>query len=220
LDVSAGGEAGIDLANVGSPTTTLALTGTTISTSQQIASVSGSVGSVASGGITATSIATGAIDADAIATDAVTELADGFLNRNLATAGNSTNINITSIVANVFQATNTLSVDDQVVFVGTAPNSFALGVIYWVTSTSLSSSTFTLSTTQGGLPLGTSSTGAFTARLAGDRTVLSAIRYLRNKVAISGSTMTVYAEDDTAAAWTANLTTTSGVNPVTTSDPI
>jgi len=46
LDVSAGGEAGIDLANVGSPATTLNLSGTTISTSQQIASVSGAVGSV------------------------------------------------------------------------------------------------------------------------------------------------------------------------------
>jgi hypothetical protein len=46
LDVSAGGEAGIDLANVGSPTTTLNLSGTTISTSQQVESVSGAVGSV------------------------------------------------------------------------------------------------------------------------------------------------------------------------------
>jgi len=46
LDVSSGGEAGIDLANVGSPTATLNLSGTTISTSQTVASVSGSVGSV------------------------------------------------------------------------------------------------------------------------------------------------------------------------------
>lgn len=46
LDVSAGGEAGLDWANVGSPTTTLALTGTTIATSQVVASVSGAVGSV------------------------------------------------------------------------------------------------------------------------------------------------------------------------------
>jgi hypothetical protein len=89
LDVSTGGEAGVDLANVGSPTTTLALTGTTISTSQQVASVSGSVGSVASGGITATSIATGAIDADALATDAVDEIADGILNRNIAGGSSS-----------------------------------------------------------------------------------------------------------------------------------
>jgi len=36
LDVSAGGEAGIDWANVGSPTTALALTGTTIATTQKV----------------------------------------------------------------------------------------------------------------------------------------------------------------------------------------
>jgi len=36
LDVSAGGEAGIDWANVGSPTTTLALTGTTVSSTQKV----------------------------------------------------------------------------------------------------------------------------------------------------------------------------------------
>lgn len=36
LDVSAGGEAGLDWANVGSPTTSLALTGTTIATTQKV----------------------------------------------------------------------------------------------------------------------------------------------------------------------------------------
>lgn len=46
LDVSATGEAGIDWANVGSPTTSVNLSGTTISTSQAVASVSGAVGSV------------------------------------------------------------------------------------------------------------------------------------------------------------------------------
>lgn len=46
LDVSSGGEAGIDWNNIGSPTTTVNLSGTTVSTSQQVASVSGAVGSV------------------------------------------------------------------------------------------------------------------------------------------------------------------------------
>ena len=36
IDVSAGGEVGLDWANVGSPTTTLALTGTTIATTQKV----------------------------------------------------------------------------------------------------------------------------------------------------------------------------------------
>jgi hypothetical protein len=54
LDVSATGEAGIDWANVGSPTTTVGLSGTTIATSQVVASVSGAVGSVT--GLTASNL--------------------------------------------------------------------------------------------------------------------------------------------------------------------
>jgi hypothetical protein len=49
LDVTSTGEAGIDWANIGSPTTSVNLSGTSISTSQAIASVSGAVGSVTSG---------------------------------------------------------------------------------------------------------------------------------------------------------------------------
>lgn len=95
LDVSATGEAGIDWANVGSPTTTVNLTNTSISTLQQIASVSGAVASVTGnvGGnvtgsvgsvvaavtvgtinanvITATAIAANALTAAKIATDAI-----------------------------------------------------------------------------------------------------------------------------------------------------
>lgn len=46
LDVTATGEAGIDWANVGAPTTALDLSGTTIKTTQVVASVTGAVGSV------------------------------------------------------------------------------------------------------------------------------------------------------------------------------
>ena len=46
LDVTATGEAGIDWANIGAPTTAVNLSGTTISTTQAVASVSGAVGSV------------------------------------------------------------------------------------------------------------------------------------------------------------------------------
>ena len=77
LDVSVGGEAGIDLANVGSPTTTLNLSGTTISTSQAVASVSGAVGSVtADVGITQT----GADKVWSTATRSLTDKANFTLN--------------------------------------------------------------------------------------------------------------------------------------------
>jgi len=54
LDVSAGGEAGVDWANVGSPTTAVNLSGTNIDVDQVIASVSGAVGSVT--GLTAATV--------------------------------------------------------------------------------------------------------------------------------------------------------------------
>ena len=98
LDVSAGGEAGVDWANVGSPTTTVGLSGTTVKTATDVATdtadiktrlpaalVSGridaSVGAMAAAVVTAAAVATGAIDADALATDAVTEIANGLLDQ-------------------------------------------------------------------------------------------------------------------------------------------
>lgn len=91
LAISTGSHAGIDWANIGSPSTAQNLSATNIDVDQVVASVSGnvvgSVGSVAAGGITASSIATDAIDADALAADAVTEIQSG-----LATAANQTTI--------------------------------------------------------------------------------------------------------------------------------
>lgn len=88
LDVTTTGEAGIDWANIGAPTTTVAFTGTTISTSQTITSVSGSIGSVASGGITSGSFATDSIINTALAASATAEIADAVLARNLDSSGN------------------------------------------------------------------------------------------------------------------------------------
>lgn len=51
------------------------------------------------------------------------------------------------------------------------------------------------------------------------RSVLNALRFLRNKWTVSGTTLTVTKEDDTAAAWTATLTANAGAAPVTGSDP-
>lgn len=43
----------------------------------------------------------------------------------------------------------------------------------------------------------------------GGRTVRDALRSSRNRVEISGSTLTVYAEDDVTPAYTATITTAS-----------
>ena len=51
------------------------------------------------------------------------------------------------------------------------------------------------------------------------RSLLNALRFLRNKWSVSGSTLTVTKEDDATTAWTATLTSDVGADPVTGSDP-
>lgn len=51
------------------------------------------------------------------------------------------------------------------------------------------------------------------------RSALNALRLLRNKYSITGSTLTVTEEDDATTAWTAALTTDAAADPVTASDP-
>lgn len=103
LDVSAGGEAGIDWANVGSPTTTVGLSGTTISTSQAVASVSGAVGSVTGnvGGsvATVTALASGAITEAAFATTAGSFAPLGIVDQGTAQAATSTTLQLRSAAA-------------------------------------------------------------------------------------------------------------------------
>jgi hypothetical protein len=53
----------------------------------------------------------------------------------------------------------------------------------------------------------------------GGRTVTDALRILRNKFTASGTTLTVYAENDTTVAWTSVLSTDAGATPITGSDP-
>jgi hypothetical protein len=51
------------------------------------------------------------------------------------------------------------------------------------------------------------------------RSPLNAFRFLRNKWTVSGGTLTVYEEDDTATAWTSTLSTAASADAITGSDP-
>ncbi len=51
------------------------------------------------------------------------------------------------------------------------------------------------------------------------RSPLNALRFLRNKYSVSGTTLTVTKEDDSTSAWTSTLTVDANANPVTGSDP-
>ena len=51
------------------------------------------------------------------------------------------------------------------------------------------------------------------------RSVLNALRAVRNRVRLNAGTLTVYQEDDTTAAWTAPVTTDAAALPITEIDP-
>jgi hypothetical protein len=51
------------------------------------------------------------------------------------------------------------------------------------------------------------------------RTPRQALRFLRNKWAISAGTLTVYKEDDATASWTGTVTASSVADPITGNDP-
>ncbi len=51
------------------------------------------------------------------------------------------------------------------------------------------------------------------------RSMLNALRFLRNRFAVSGTTLTVYKENDSTAAWTGTVTTSASADPITGNDP-
>lgn len=51
------------------------------------------------------------------------------------------------------------------------------------------------------------------------RSPLNALRFIRNKWSISGTTLTVTKEDDATSAWTATVSTSAGADPVVGNDP-
>lgn len=55
---------------------------------------------------------------------------------------------------------------------------------------------------------------------AASRSPLNALRPLRNKWSISGTTLTVFQENDTTPAWTATITEAPSADPISGSDPV
>lgn len=51
------------------------------------------------------------------------------------------------------------------------------------------------------------------------RSPLNALRFIRNKWDVAGTTLTVKKEDDITTAWTATVTATAGADPITGNDP-
>jgi hypothetical protein len=202
LDVSSGGEAGIDWANVGSPTTALNLSATNIDTDQVVASVSGAVGSVTTvTDKTGYSLSSGGVQA---VWDALTSA--------LTTSGSIGKLLVDNINATISSRLASASY--------TAPSNSAIAAIQTKTD-NLPASPAAV----GDIPTAVENADALLTRnwasVTGEasRSVLNALRLLRNKWSTSGSTLVVTKENDSTIAWTATLSTDSAADPITGSDP-
>jgi hypothetical protein len=304
LDVSATGEAGIDWANIGSPTTAVNLSATNIDVDQVVASVSGavgsvtgavgsvtgnvggnvtgSVGSVATGGISASSFAANAIDAAALAASAVGEIADGVWDEAISghlgagstgaalnaagsagdpwttplpgaygsgTAGFIIGTNIDALISSrLASASYTAPLDAA----GTATavwnaatatygsaGSYGLLIETNVDAQISTRSTLdaagvrsavglasaNLDTQFDAIPTATENADALLNRDmsavsdTNSRSPLNALRFLRNKWSISGTTLTVTKENDASSAWVSTVSTDAAAVPVVGSDP-
>lgn len=199
LDVSAGGEAGVDWANVGSPTTANALTATTIAVTQKV-------------------------DVDTIKTNPVAN-AGTFTFPTNATGASTTNITAGTITT-VTNLTNAATAGDFTATMKTSAQTAADAAISanaLVLEIEADTDTLTGFITVAP-PTANANADALLARnIAGGsssgRIVTDALRFIRNKWSISGTTLTVTTEDDVTTAWTSTVTTDAAAVPITANDP-
>lgn len=200
LDVSTGGEAGVDWANVGSPTTALNLSATNIDVDQIVASVSGAVGSVTG----AVGSVTGAVGSVTGAVGSVT----GAVGSVTGAVGS-----VTGAVGSVTGAVGSIAAG------GIATTSFAAGAIdaAAIAANAIGASELAQDAAREVADeiLDRDLAGGASG---GSRGVRNALRALRNKQSIAAGTLTVTQEDDVTSAWTATIVTTAG-NPISSIDP-
>lgn len=217
LDVSAGGEAGLDWANIGSPTTAQGLTGTTIATSQVVASVTGAVGSV-TGNVNGNVVGSVASVAGNVGGNVVGSVASvagnvggnvvGNVNGNVAGSVNSvvTDVGITQGGADKvwLSAARTLTsfgtlVADIWASASRTLTGIASGVIASGELDNIADAIFKRDWT------------AITGEAA--RSFLNAGRKLMNKVGFAAPTLTVYKEDDATPAYTQTVAQDAAQTP-------
>lgn len=165
--------------------------------------VTGSVGSVATGGITAASFAAGAIDAAALAADAGTEIAAAVWDR--ATAALTTVGSIGKLLVDNVNATigsraapgDAMTLADGAI----AAAKVAAGAANKIADHVLRRSLATAAASSDG--------DALTFR-----SLLGAARKLVNRFRRNGTSLEIYAEDDTTIAATQTLTADASANPV------
>lgn len=179
LDVSTGGEAGLDWANVGSPTTTLVLSGTTVAT--------------VTNQVTANALQWGGVNVTGMPMPTYTQ-PSGFLAATFPlSVASPTNITAGTITT-VTNLTNAPTAGD---FTSTMKASITTAV---PTAIAIADSTLTRDWTLVSSPA--------------SRSLLQMGRFIRNGFTISGSTLSVLAEDDSTVAYTRTLATDPTATPI------
>lgn len=202
LDVSAGGEAGVDWANVGSPATAVDLSGTNIKTNQKVDVETIKTNPVVNGGtITFPSNATVASTTGAVGsvTGAVGSVT-GAVGSVTGAVGSVTGA-VGSVTGNVG---GSVAVVTALAVGAIVSGANAAAELNAIADALLDRNMAT------GSDNGTNSTAV--------RTVRQALRRLRNKESIAAGTGTVTKEDDATLSWTYAATTTAG-DPISAVDP-
>lgn len=210
LAVTAAGHAGIDWANIGSPTTAQNLTGTNISrvtavSTVSFASVVGIVSLVSLVSTAAFVSMVGNVSTVSLVSTVDTVNRVGLI----STAAISALTFTTGAINNAaFNVTETLNA--TIIAGGISAAAFTNSAL---TASVVDTSTrAVLANTMLGYDLSTVSQAA-------SRSLLEANRFLRNRRFFSGESLIVTREDDTTQAWSATVTTASDVEAVTAIDP-
>jgi hypothetical protein len=194
LDVSAGGEGGVDWANVGSPTTVQVLSGTTIKTATDVETDTADIQARLPAALTAG----GNMKSDALALSGDTAAADNAEAFFDGTGYAGTN----NVIPTVTTLTNKTGF--ALAAGGVGNGAIAAAELNNIADAHLDRNMAT------GTDSGTDSTAVRTPR--------QAYRVLRNKVGVAAGTATVTKEDDSTTSWTAAVATAAG-NPISEVDP-
>lgn len=173
--------------------------------------------------VTGTTPPTAASVADAVwdelkADHAVADSFGDYLDDEITSRGSQTSVD--DLPTNAELATALGTADDAVLAAIAALNNLAQADV----RTALGLASANMDTQLDTLPTATENADALLKRdmsaVTGEatRSLLNALRAIRNRVAISGGTMTVYKEDDSTSAYTAVVTTAAG-NPISEIDP-
>jgi hypothetical protein len=238
LGAPAGASVSADVAAIKLQTAAIETDTADIQTRIPAALVSGrmdaSVGAMASGVLTATAIASDAITAAKLASDVSAEIADAVwdeaISGHLTGGTTGASLNAAGSAGDPWSTTlpGAYSSGTAGYIIGTNINATvssrstldAAGI-----RTAVGLASANLDTQLGDLPTATENADALLNRdmsAVSDtnaRSPLNALRAIRNKWGISGTTYTVRKEDDTTTAWTAELSSSAGADPVTGSDP-